>query len=77
MQLASDDDGVVAVHGSAAGPLSPERVEVRTVAVRARKALEAFEHLAHHRTPDPAHEDMRSDLEMVERVLARWDPGRV
>lgn len=76
-EATGDEEGVVAIHGAAAQPLSLERVEVRTVAVRARQALEAFTHVAQDRTPDPAHDEMRSDLEMVERVLTRWDPGRV
>lgn len=68
-------EGVVAVHGTPSGPLSAERVEVRTALFRIRQAQNRLDHLAKHapsRT-DPEHAQMRSDLEAAENVLVRWE----
>lgn len=71
-------DAVLAVHGTPAGPLSAERMEVRTALFRVRQALDKLTYIDRH-TPgqaDSEHDEMRFDLEQVERVLSRWDPGR-
>lgn len=71
-------DKVVAIHGTPARPASKERMEVRSVLYRIGQAKETVTHIGKH-TPDqadPEHEQIRLDLERVEALLSRWDPGR-
>ncbi|MET9713636.1 hypothetical protein [Nocardiopsis alba] len=71
----TNDDALVAVHGTVAAPPSKERMEVRAVCFRIRQALSTLDHVARHGEVDVEHDGIRSDLEQVERVLSRWDPG--
>ena len=69
-------EAVLVVHGQTAGPLSHERMEVRTALFRVRQALDKLDHIAKH-TPgkaDPEHTEIRADLEQAKQLLYRWDP---